>query len=345
MPEPFQIGDAVMKPGSRETVQLPIPRLYDRTELSIPVRVIHGSRPGPSLLLCGAIHGNEINGIEIIKQVLKLRGYRQLAGTLIAAPVINIYGLITESRYLPDGRDLNRSFPGSESGSLTSRLAKVVMDQLVSRATHVIDFHTGGLHRTNLPQLRVTLSHEPSAKLAEAFAAPVILDARIRDGSLRKAAIDLGVPIIVYETGEALRFDETGIRAGVRGVVRTMRHLGMLKSRNDKATTPYLARGSTWVRSPISGLFRSTIRLGQAVAEGQTLGTVTDPLGSEDLAKVPSPRSGLVIGRSNVPLVHQGDPLMHLAYFDDAPKTIAADIKEFRHDVKLVDSAHNAEEI
>ena len=343
MQEPLQIGGVTVEPGARQTVQLPIPRLYNRAELSIPVRVLHGRRPGPRLLLCAAIHGNEINGTEIIQRVLNLRGYRRLAGTLIAAPVINVYGLITESRYLPDGRDLNRHFPGSDSGSLTSRLAKVVMDELVSRATHVIDFHTGGMHRSNLPQVRVTLAHEPSAKLAESFGAPVILDANIREGSLRKAAMDRGIPIIVYETGEAMRFDTTGIRAGVRGVVRVMRSLGMLKGRNKERSPAFYAKGSTWLRAPISGVFRSSVRLGQAVAEGQSLGTVTDPLGSEDPVAAASPRDGIVIGRSNVPLVHQGDPLMHVAYFDDSPKAVAAEVSEFRNEVRTV--SDHAEEI
>jgi len=336
MREPFQIGGVVVPPGTQATVQLPVPRLYNRAELSIPVRVIHGAQPGPRLLLCGAIHGDEVTGTEIIQRALNLRSYKRLAGTLIAAPVINIYGLITKSRYLPDGRDLNRFFPGSDSGSLTSRLAKLVMDELVSNATHVIDFHTGGMHRSNLPQLRVTLAHEPSKKLAEPFGARVVLDAAIREGSLRKAAIERDIPIIVYETGEALRFDETGIRAGVRGVIRVMRHLDMLKRRNEKLPAPYYARGSTWMRAPGSGLFRTNIRLGQVVAAGQSLGTVTDPLGTEAPIPATSTRDGLVIGRSMVPLVHQGDPLMHIAYFDDVHKEIAADIEEFRNEVRNI---------
>ena len=333
MLESLQIGGVRIQPGAHETVQLAAPRLYTRTEMSLPVRVLHGTRPGPRLLLCGAIHGDEINGTEIIQQVLQLRGYRKLAGTLIAAPVINVYGLITESRYLPDGRDLNRHFPGSDSGSLTSRLAKLVMDELVSKATHVIDFHTGGLHRSNLPQVRVTLSHQASAEMAEAFGAPVILDAKIRDGSLRKAAIERGIPIVVYETGEAMRFDPTGIRAGVRGVSRVMRSLGMLKGRDEKVSSPYSARGSTWLRAPISGLFRSEVRLGQAVSKGQSLGSVTDPLGTEESVHATSPRDGIVIGRSNVPLVHQGDPLMHIAYFDDPAEAVAEDVSEFHNQV------------
>lgn len=343
MREPIQIGDVVVEPGSQATVQIPIPRLYNRADLSIPVRVIHGRRPGPRLFLCGAIHGDEVTGTEIIQRVLNLRGYKQLAGTIIAAPVINVYGLITQSRYLPDGRDLNRFFPGSDSGSLTSRLAKVVMDELVSKATHVIDFHTGGLHRSNLPQLRVTLSHEGSAKLAEPFGAPVILNANIREGSLRKAAIERNVPIIVYETGEAMRFDNTGIRAGVRGVVRVMRSLGMLKAVHEKTSAPYYAQGSSWMRAPVSGLFRTSIRLGQAVAAGQSIGTVTDPLGAEAPIVARSTRAGLVIGRSMLPLVHQGDPLMHIAYFEEVDKEIAADIAEFRNEVRVM--SNYAEEI
>ena len=336
MNQTIEIGGVSIEPGTQVTVDLPIPRLYDRTALSIPLRVLHGHRAGPTLLLSSTIHGDEVNGIEIINRVLKLRGAKRLHGTLIAAPVVNVYGLITRARYLPDGRDLNRSFPGSTSGSLTARLANVVMEKVVSKATHVIDMHTGGLHRSNLPHVRFTTSHEPSASMAEAFGAPVILHARPREGSLREAAMARDIAIIVYEAGEALRFSETGIRAGVRGVVRVMRHLGMITGSSTNLTSPFHARGSEWVRAPISGLFRSKFALGGAVTKNQILGSVTDPLGEDAPIPVESPKDGIVIGQSNIPVVHQGDPLLHLAHFDDSHDVVAAEIVDFREEVKSV---------
>lgn len=326
--EPFSIGETIIPTGSAVSVQLPLPRLYTRSELTMPVRVVRGRKPGPRLLVCAALHGDEINGTEVVRRLLKIRGLRKLRGTLIAVPVINIYGLVSGSRYLPDRRDLNRTFPGSESGSLTSRLAKLVLDELASKATHVIDIHTGSVHRPNLPQVRTTLDHEASASLARAFGAPVVLNARLREGSLRKSVIEKGSPAIVYETGEALRMDEMGIRVGVRGIISVMRELEMLRSSSrGRSQKPFIARGSTWVRASMSGVFQSRCRLGEAVTTGEVLGTISDPLGDEEV-EVRSTSEGVVIGRLNLPLVYQGDALLHIAQFK-APDKVASGVKEF----------------
>ena len=311
----FQFAGLEVPAGSELTVPLELPRLYDRSEVSMPVRILHGEEPGPTLLLCATVHGDEVNGMEIIYRLLRKLSAKDIRGTVLAVPIVNAYGLVTATRYLPDGRDLNRTFPGSKTGSLTARLAHVLVSELLSRATHVIDLHTGGMHRSNFPQIRATLSLTETLQFAGTFHPPVILDAPARAGSFRQAADKRGIPSLVYETGEALRFDEAGIDFGIQGVLSAMNGIGMLiqalPHTTDRKPTVF-ARGSRWLRAPASGVFRSQCQLGDLVAARANLGSVSDPLGDSRF-KVKSSHSGIVIGRNNMPLVHQGDPLLHIA--------------------------------
>jgi predicted deacylase len=265
------------------------------------------------------MHGDEINGVEIISRLLQRLPFRRLRGTLIAVPVVNVYGFINQSRYLPDRRDLNRFFPGSEKGSLASRLAWLLMHEVVAHCTHGIDLHTGSNHRSNLPQIRANMNHPETRRLARAFGAPVTINASVRDGSLREAVGSRGIPMLLYEAGEALRFDEISIRLGVRGILAVMRTIGMLpESRRQRLPVePLMALSSTWVRAPSSGILRTSIALGRQVMAKRVLGTIGDPFG-EDSVQVQSPVDGLVIGRLNLPLVYQGDALFHIARFDEA---------------------------
>ena len=187
---PLTINGTSIQPGQRVTLDIPLPQLYTHTPMTMPAHVIRGKREGPSLFVCAALHGDELNGVEIIRRLLKLRAMRRLNGTLIAIPMVNVYGVIHHSRYLPDRRDLNRSFPGSERGSLASRLADLFMTEIVANCTHGIDLHTGASHRANLPQIRGNLDDEETARLAKLFGVPVLINSRIRDGSLREAAAD-----------------------------------------------------------------------------------------------------------------------------------------------------------
>lgn len=322
-----------MRPGSRATVEIPVPRLLNRAELAMSVKVVHGANPGPVLLLSAALHGDEVNGVEIILRLLNRISAKKLSGTVLAIPVVNVYGFITNSRYLPDRRDLNRSFPGSSSGSLASRLAQLFTDEILSHATHVVDLHTGGLHRSNLPQIRACLDDPRNVQLADAFGAPVIIDAKLREGSLRAAAVKRKMPMIVYETGEALRLDRTGVLVGVRGILGVMHSLGMIeKAPVAPHAASFRSTGSSWLRAPASGLFRSECRLGQIVRTGQSLGVINDPLG-DDKVPVLAPCDGIVIGRSNIPLVHQGDPLAHIAYAD-GPQPPAVEMSELREELE-----------
>jgi len=281
----------------------------------MPVRVLHGAESGPTLLVCATIHGDEVNGLEIIYRLLNNPLVHQIRGTLLAVPIVNAYGLVTATRYLPDGRDLNRTFPGSKNGSLTARLAHVLVQDLLSRATHVIDLHTGGTHRSNFPQIRATLSLPQTLQFASTFHPPVIIDSTARIGSFRQAADKRAIPSLVYETGEALRFDEPGIELGVQGVLSAMDGIGMLTEpvpqTSDRKPTVF-TKQSRWLRAPASGVFRTQCQLGDLVADRADLGSVSDPLGDSKF-RVKTRHSGIVIGRNNMPLVHQGDPLLHIA--------------------------------
>jgi predicted deacylase len=331
--EAFHLNGVTVRAGTRATVEIAVPRLLNRAELAMSVKVVHGANPGPVLLLSAALHGEEVNGVEIILRLLNRISAKKLAGTVLAIPVVNVYGFITNSRYLPDRRDLNRSFPGSSSGSLASRLAQLFTDEILSHATHVIDLHTGGLHRSNLPQIRACLDDPRNAQLADAFGAPVVIDAKLREGSLRAAAGKRKIPMIVYETGEALRLDRTGVLVGVRGILGVMHSLGMIeKASTTPQTASFRATGSSWLRAPASGLFRSECRLGQIVRTGQSLGVINDPLG-DDKVPVLASCDGIVIGRTNIPLVHQGDPLAHIAYAD-GPQPPAVEMIELREELE-----------
>lgn len=317
--------------GQRITLDLEVGKLYTHTPVSIPIHVISGRHPGPRVFVCAAIHGDEINGVEIIRRLLKLSILKKLRGDLIAIPVVNVHGFITHSRYLPDRRDLNRTFPGSQTGSLAARLANSFMTEIVNQCTHGIDLHTGAIHRENLPQMRINIDDPETQALAEAFGAPVILNSDLRDKSLREAAIERGIKLLLYEAGEALRFDEVGITAGVKGIVNVLKSLDMLPSKRKYHTKkPYLARTSHWVRAPVSGIFISKIKLGEVTQKGSLLGFISEPLG-ENEHQVICPYEGIVIGLNKLPLVNEGDALIHVALFGVGDvDAVAEHIEEFQ---------------
>lgn len=310
----LNIAGHEIRPGERKTLELPVPSLYTHTQLEMPVQIIRGRKPGPTLFVSAAIHGDEINGVEIIRRVLNQKAIKRLRGTLIAIPVVNIFGFINQSRYLPDRRDLNRSFPGSESGSLAARIAHLFLNDIVSHCTHGIDLHTAAIHRENFPHIRAVLDDKETERMAAAFSSPVILASDIIEGSLRKAVEEKGINIIVYEAGEALRFNEFAIRAGVRGVVSVMRELDMLPPAKTRRKKPFteVSMTSTWVRAPQSGIVRLIKPLGSWVKQDEILGVVADPFGDDEQQAL-APFDGVVIGKTNLPLVNEGEALFHIA--------------------------------
>lgn len=330
MREPIVICNTSINAGERQTLEIPVPSLYTHTDLELPVHVVHGRKPGPVLFLSAALHGDEIIGVEIIRRVLKHKSIDKIKGTLVAIPVVNIYGFIDQTRYLPDRRDLNRSFPGSEKGSMAGRMANLFLNEIVSKCTHGIDLHTGAIHRENLPHIRAVLDDEQTERMARAFTSPVILNTPIVEGSLREAAEKSGTSVIVYEAGEALRFDEVSIRAGVRGIISVMRSLEMLPALKSKRrlAEPIVARSSLWVRAPQSGILRVLKPLGSRVKLNELLGFVSDPFGEVE-EEILSPVDGIIIGRTNLPLVNEGEALFHIAKFKSA-ENVADKVEQFQ---------------
>ncbi len=314
--QPFVLGDVAVAAGTRATVDLPAADLYIHTGMNLTAHVIHGRRPGPRLFVSAAVHGDEINGVEIVRRLLKRRLLSSLKGTLVAIPVVNSLGFIHQSRYLPDRRDLNRVFPGSSNGSLAARLAHLFMEEIAARCTHGIDLHSGSNHRFNMPHIRAAVDDEQTRKLACAFGAPVIVNAKILDGSLREAVSQRGIPVLLYEAGEALRFDELSIRTGVRGILAVMRDIGMLPQKEKKNRPPvFHSSTSKWVRAPISGIVGSRVRTGSVVGQGDLLCVVSDPY-NEVEQEVRAPISGVVLGRLELPLVYRGDAMFHIAVLE-----------------------------
>jgi hypothetical protein len=313
MREPIRIGGREIKAGERVSFDLPVVNLSTHTPMTMPVHVIHGKKDGPRLFVCAAIHGDEINGIEILRRIIADEPLSTLHGTLIAVPIVNVFGFVSQSRYLPDRRDLNRSFPGSAKGSLAARVAHLFLKEIVANATHGIDLHTGALHRTNYPQIRANLLDPETDRLARAFGAKVVINSSFRKGTLREAAARRKVPVLVYEAGEALRFDSDAIAVGAAGICNVMAALGMIDTRPENVPTvaPLIARSSSWLRAPHSGILRDSVPPGSEIRKGDTLGYVSDPLGANRVA-ITAKTDGLVIGMSFLPIVYEGDALFHI---------------------------------
>ncbi|TMV07270.1 succinylglutamate desuccinylase/aspartoacylase family protein [Ruegeria sediminis] len=310
---PFTIGSVKVAPGSRRTVDLPVSVLSDHTPVTMSVHVVHGRQDGPTVFVSGGVHGNEVIGVEIIRRLLRAPNLSTLRGTLIAVPIVNAFGFISRSRYLPDRRDLNRAFPGSEHGSLASRLANLFMTEVVAKSDLGVDLHSAAIHRINYPQIRISPDNPRTRELAEVFGAPIVMQSPLRDGSLRGAAKAIGKDILLYEAGEGLRFDEISIRAGLAGILRVMRHMKMISAKgiSKPKATPQFCQSSKWLRAPIGGLLRVYKADGELVRQGDLMASVSDPFGEEE-EEILAPFDGLIVGRAVMPIVNEGDAVFHL---------------------------------
>lgn len=312
MPETITINKKKIELGEQAEIFLEIARLPTYTNIDLPVHVYRGQEDGPVLLLTGGLHGDEINGIEIIRRLISREKILPERGTVIAMPLVNVYGFIQNVRGLPDGKDINRSFPGSKSGSLAKLLAHTLMNEIIPQIDFGIDFHTGGASRSNYPQIRSVLNIPKNRELATAFAPPIVVNSSLINKSFRKAAKSKGKHILVYESGESLRYDEPGIEEGMNGTLRVMKHLKMIDTAPEANQTEFYQK-TTWVRAKYAGLFNSKVELGEKVNKRQVLGHINDPFGKEWFKSI-SPQDGRVIGINYTPVVHKGDALIHLAY-------------------------------
>lgn len=325
-PEPFIIAGESIAPGTMRDVAFPITTMATGTASSLAMRVLHGARPGPAVFVSAAIHGDEIIGTAVIQRLAQTLDPAELAGTVMLVPVANIFGFITHSRYLPDRRDLNRSFPGSAGGSLAGQLAHVFYREVVARCQLGIDIHSAAIHRYNLPQIRIAAGDRKLVELAMAFGAPVIIESPLRDGSLRDLAQKHGVDMLLMEAGEALRFDRLSIETGVEGVERVLAHLGMIEADDGLSAVgiPARANRSVWVRSPRGGVVQMVRESGAPVRKGDVLACVSGLFGEEPQEMI-SPLDGIIIGHATLPVVHQGDALFHIAAIDH-PERVGAQI-------------------
>ena len=314
MRKPFEIGGFSIEAGTRQTIDLSVGTFSNHMPSNIPVQVIHGRRDGPTLFVSAAVHGDEIIGVEIVRRLLGSKKLSHLKGTLLCIPVVNTFGFVSHSRYLPDRRDLNRCFPGAEHSSLAGQLAHVFMKEIVEKSNYGIDLHSAATHRVNLPQIRFNAGSDEVTEMASIFGAPVALEAPLRESSLREAAAKVGVNVLLYESGEALRFDEYAVRIGVRGILNIMAHIGMI-SKSKTSRTPaksIVSQKSKWGRSPAGGIFRGIKTIGDVVTKGDLLGYIADPFGNNE-EEIHSELSGVIIGRENLPIVNPGDALFHIA--------------------------------
>lgn len=322
MTDDFYIDGVLIKKGQRKRFEILAAKLFDHTEMTIPVEVIRGKEDGPCMFISSTIHGDEINGVEVIRRLLsKKKLLSNIKGTLIFVPVVNMFGFNRNLRYLPDRRDLNRVFPGTKNGSLASQIAYKFVSEIVKKCDYGIDLHTGSAHRYNLPQIRAYLDNQELRNLAESFGVPVILHSNIRDGSLRQTASDLGVKVLLFEGGEALRYDEKVIRSAENGILSTLSSIGMLDKKSIRNNIPkkievFHARSSHWIRAPHSGSLCIRHKVGHKVEKNEILGVIYDIFGIEKHF-VRSKKDGIIVGITKMPLVNNGDALFHIATFDD----------------------------
>jgi hypothetical protein len=313
------INDIEIQRGTKVRINIDMGRMHDFTDLKMPIEVVSGVKDGPTLFVSSTIHGDEINGIEIVRRLLDYVEIDKICGTLIAIPIVNIFGFNDHSRYLPDRRDLNRCFPGIKNGSLASQLAYKFMQEIVLKSDYGIDIHSGSFHRSNYPQVRTNIDDEINFELAKVFNAPAIINSNLRDGSLRSAGMQANIPIILYEAGEILRFDENATKTGLNGILNVMEKIGMIaKAPQDDAKKIFIALSSSWLRASQSGVFISHIKLGDMVQKGQIIGSISNPFGDNKI-EIRVNEDGMVIGLTMMPLVNKGDALLHIASQKNQP--------------------------
>jgi predicted deacylase len=312
----YTIDSIFINKGIRQRINLDMGRMHDFIPLNMPIEVIRGKKDGPTLFVSATIHGDEINGIEIIKRLLNFLQKTKINGMLIAIPIVNVFGFSQHSRYLPDNRDLNRCFPGLKNGSLASQLAYKFMQEIVLKSDYGIDIHTGSNNRFNYPQIRTNIKSSINLSLAKKFNAPVILNSNLRDGSLRSAVSQLKMPILLYEAGERLKFNEESIEIGVCGILKVMKKIKMLNKipkiyNNNINSEQFIAKSSSWLRAVQSGIFTSLVKPGEFIQKDQVIGHISNQFG-ENRITVQSHLTGIVIGLLLCPLVNQGDALLHI---------------------------------
>jgi len=304
--------------GEHKKIKIRVGKLPSGTHINIFAHVYRAKKKGKTLLILGGIHGDEINGIEIVRSSIEKEYYEDLkSGTVIIIPLLNVYGFINFSREVPDGKDVNRSFPGVNTGSLASRVARKLTKFILPHVDYGIDFHTGGDSRYNYPQIRYSRGYDESKKLAEIFNAPFTIEKSLIKRSLRKVANDMGIPIIVYEGGESKRLDKFAIKQGLKGIKNVLQHFDMIEV--DEAIPKEKSieiNKTTWIRARESGIFKHLVASGEKVEEKELIGVIKDVLG-EQTKSIISTKNAYILGHNNAPIVNMGDALFNLGWKDE----------------------------
>lgn len=307
----LSINNQNIKNGEKTVINLNIARLVSGTEIDLPISVFRSKYEGPTVLLSGGLHGDEIDGVEIVRRLLEQKAFKNLkCGSVIAIPVMNIYGFLNFSREVPDGKDINRSFPGSKTGSLASRVAYNLTTKVLEEVDFGIDFHTGGANRYNYPQTRYDASDKQAKEMASIFNAPISLQSKFIDKSFRKQAYKMGKSMLIYEAGESMRFDQEAIEQGILGTKKILAHYGMIDFECETQSSTH-CKESNWVRAKNSGMLQLQKKSGEWVIKKEVLAIITDPFGNFK-TKITAPHDGIIIGHTNAPLVNQGDALFHI---------------------------------
>jgi len=312
----MQILKTTIKPG-KTILYLDIAKLHTGTSIEVPIIIEKSNLEGPTVLITAGLHGDEVNGVEIVRQIIAKKYNVPDCGTVICIPVINVFGFLNQDRKFPDGRDLNRVFPGNKNGSLAARYAKKILDEIIPDVDFVLDFHTGGGNRFNYSQIRIDTNQESDLALAKVFGCKFILHSKLMDKTFRKSLIKLGKKVLLFEGGKNLHLDKEVTKAGIGGALRVMQSLGVrnfngVLTQFPRAESTIFVKSSFWVRAHYSGLFRRTKTLGDLVKKGDVIGSISDPYG--DFEKfVKSPYNGYIICATHQPIVNQGDALIHIS--------------------------------
>lgn len=314
----IRICDATVQPGEKATLALPIPTEYSCTESYIPIKVINGRTPGPTLFVFSVLHGHEVNGIEIVNRLVDDLDPTHLSGAVIAIPVVNVYGLSHYPKVTPSGIPISQCFPGSEKGNFSERIAHILTTEILKQVDVCIELQTGGLNQYILPQIYTKVNDPFCRQSAKAFQAPVVTNVeQATPHSLRETAEELNIPLFVYQGGEALRLDENTIQVGLRGITNIMTHWSMIAAESDDTFNPVFSRDQEWILAPRSGILNSEVEIGQEISEKSTLGHLKDPFGAVGPEPILSPMNGVVVGINNGPLLHEGQPIFKVASFLD----------------------------
>lgn len=317
----FKIGDVTIAPGSSTNVSIEVAQTYTGQPVSIRAQVWNASQPGPIVMICGAIHGDEINGAGIVREIIRSRPFELLCGTLVLVPVVNVLGFEQHTRYMPDRRDLNRSFPGKMDGSLTSRFARTFFDEFVRKCHYVIDLHSAAWTRTNFPNVRADMTAPIIADFASSLGSEVVLNDKGPTGSLRMEAVKAGVVTVILEAGEVNKVEPRVVEFGLKTVTNGLKSLGMIDSPEVKPIYQAIVKRSTWIRAQMGGLLDYHVTPGDIVTKGQPIATNMTLLGEEQNVLL-APFSGIVIGMTTLPAVMPGDPVLHLGQISGGHRKI-----------------------